>query len=102
MVSSNLSCEIRIGQLILWNKVITFLMTLGDGVGLHYTDYVIPSGTGTRIVSYCASPSFVDTGEDLRDGDLLETIRPLAEGYGDEVELLAQLAGESAAELTTT
>lgn len=47
---------------------ITFLISLCDGVGLRYTDYVIPSGTGTRIVSDCASPSFVGTGEDLRDG----------------------------------
>lgn len=78
---------------------VTFTMPMGDGMGLRWTDYVIPSGAGTRIVSYCAAVFSTETGEDLPD-EVLESMKgPVGDDYQGNLVRLAELADAAAANL---
>lgn len=71
----------------------TFLIPMGEGMGLRWTDYVIPSGAGTRIVSYCAPLFSIETGEILPD-DVLESMKkPVGDDYQASLTRLAEMAG---------
>ena len=79
---------------------ITFVMSLGNGIGLRYTDYLIPSGNGTRIVTYASSAFSIDTGDPLPHEVLTEMAEPLTDEYEEAVKRLAQMANEAAKTLT--
>lgn len=80
---------------------ITIMIPIGDGVGMRYTDYVVPSGTGTRIVT-CAAPAFsIESGEDLPDDVLAEMAGPAGDDYQQNLVRLAAMAETAAAGLTT-
>ncbi|MDX1468701.1 MAG: DUF2652 domain-containing protein [Acidimicrobiia bacterium] len=78
---------------------VTILMALPGGMGLRYTDYLVPSGSGTRIISY-AAPAFVsETGETAPD-DVLEAMRPMVgDNYQHSIELLVGMADAVAEEM---
>ncbi|MEA2000397.1 MAG: DUF2652 domain-containing protein [Actinomycetota bacterium] len=80
---------------------ITFLIPMGNGIGLRYTDYVIPSGTGTRIVSHCAPLFSTETGKDMPDGVLAQMAEPVGDDYTQNLARIAEMADEAAADLAT-
>ena len=80
---------------------ITVVIPMGNGMGMRYTDYVIPSGTGTRIVSHSAPIFMTETGEDAPEEVLAEMIGPLRDNYAQSLERLAAMADEAAASLAT-
>jgi hypothetical protein len=75
---------------------VTIVIPVGDGIGLRYTDYVIPSGTGTRIVSYSAPPFMTESGEEAPAEVLAEMLEPLRDNYSQSVQRLAELADAAA------
>ena len=79
---------------------ITFLIPMGDGIAMRYTDYVIASGTGTRIVTYVAPLFSVETSEPLPDDALADMAGPLSDNYKGQMEKLAEMAAAAAADLT--
>lgn len=78
---------------------ITYMIPVGDGMGLRYTDYVIPSGTGTRIVSYGAPLFSTETGEQVSDGVLAAMAGPVGDDYAEGLVRLAAMADETAVRL---
>lgn len=81
---------------------ITFMIPLGDGIAFRYTDYVIPSGNGARIVTCAAPPFSIETGEPLPDEVLAEMKGPIMDDYRPQVEALAAMAAEAAKSLAPT
>jgi len=79
---------------------ITFLSPLGDGVSFRYTDYVIASGTGTRIVSYAAEAFNTDTLESLPDDVLAQLAGLFSGAYEMQLNALADMAAAAAASLS--
>ena len=68
--------------------------------GVRYTDYVVASGTGSRIVTYLELPFVVETGEPV-ESELVEEMRGfLLSGYSQQMDRLTQMADEAAEELT--
>ncbi|MDJ0923983.1 MAG: DUF2652 domain-containing protein [Acidimicrobiia bacterium] len=80
---------------------ITIVIPMGDGLGLRYTDYVIPSGTGTRIVSYLAPLFMTETGEDASGEVVVDMESYLRDTYTQNLQDLAQMADEAAASMVT-
>ncbi len=71
---------------------ITLLSTPRENVALRWTDYVVPSGTGTKIVSLSAPLFAVDTGEPL-DEPVLDQLRELVRTpYAENLERLVTMA----------
>lgn len=71
---------------------VTFLMAFGEGMALRYTDYLLPSGSGTRIISHAAPVFHSGTGEPMPD-DVLDALRPMVESnFGHSVDLLVKMA----------
>lgn len=64
---------------------ITLLVAPMPGVAIRYTDYVIPSGGGSRVLSCASKPFSPDTGEELTDEQALSAM---------EGELLAHISGQ--------
>ena len=81
---------------------ITVVIPMGEGMAMRYTDYVIPSGTGTRIVSYSAPLFMTETGEDAPAEVLGEMLEPLRDNYAQSLERLAELADEAAASVAVS
>jgi hypothetical protein len=80
---------------------VTWVIPTGEGMAARYTDYVIPSGAGTRIVSYYA-PLFVpETGEPIPDHMLAEMVGPVGDPYQISLQRLASMADEAADSLAT-
>lgn len=77
----------------------TVVASPGGGVGMRYTDYLIPNGSGTRIVSYAAPLFSIETGETLPDETLAESEGFLTEGHGENMKRLIELADAAAASL---
>ena len=71
---------------------VTFVTPTGEGTGLRYTDYVIPSGTGTRIVENVAPLFSIETGEDLLEDVLSEMKGPTTEFLQNYMDRLAELS----------
>ncbi len=80
---------------------VTFLIPVGDGVALRYTDYVIPSGRGTRVVTFAAPPFSADTGEVLPTEVLDQMEGPMRANVQPSMDRLAAMADEAAASLAT-
>lgn len=71
---------------------VTFVLPVEDGMAMRYTDYVLPSGTGTRIVTYAAPLFNVETGEDV-PADVLDALAPaFRANYEGQMDTLAGLA----------
>ena len=68
--------------------------------GLRFTDYLIPSGTGTRLVTYAAPAFDLTTGEPLPEEMLSQIMEPLREGYLGQAERLVAMADETSARHT--
>ena len=83
------------------NEYITLIAPFSPGTALRYTHYLIPSGSGTRLVTYVAAPSSVDTGEtepELSGPDTSETaLRVIQEPLGR----LVKQANEAASSLSS-
>ena len=80
---------------------ITITLSPAEGVGMRYTDYVIPSGAGTKVVTHVAPLFSTETGDPLPD-EILEGARKDREDeYGQSLTRLAAMADQAAAELTT-
>lgn len=75
---------------------VTFLMPVGGEVAMRYTDYVLPSGSGTRIVSHVAPLFNVETGEALPEETLAEMEEAVAGNYQASLTRLAEMASEAA------
>ena len=67
---------------------------------MRYTDYVIRSGTGTRLVTYAAKAFDPETGDALPDEMLEQIAGPASDGYGEHVDRLIAMADAAAASLT--
>ena len=80
---------------------ITLTIPFGGDAVMVYTDYVIPSGTGTRIVNYTAPLMSVATGEPLPDDVLAEMADAVSADYRGSLERLAAMADEAFASLET-
>ncbi len=79
---------------------LTILLPLDGGIAVRYTDYVVASGTGSRIVTYLELPFVVETGEPV-ESELVEEMRGfLLSGYSQQMDRLTQMADEAAEELT--
>ncbi len=76
---------------------ITVVLPVGGGMGLRYTDYVIPSGAGTRVVSYSAPLFMTETGEDAPEEVLAQMFDPMRDDYQQSLDRLAVMADEAAA-----
>lgn len=76
---------------------VTFVLPMGDGMALRYTDYVIPSGSGTRIVSYSAPLFMAETGESAPEEVLAQMHDPMQDNYQESLDRLAAMASEAAA-----
>lgn len=64
---------------------VTLLIVPGPGVAVRYTDYVIPSGGGSRLLSCASKPFSPETGEELSDEQALSAM---------ETELLGHMSGQ--------
>jgi len=80
---------------------ITIVIPVGDGLALRYTDYVIPSGAGTRIVSYSAPLFVTETGESAPDEVLAQMLEPIKDDYSGGLERLAAMASDAAEKLAS-
>jgi hypothetical protein len=81
---------------------VTFVIPVGEGMAMRYTDYVIPSGTGSRFVSYVAPVFWTETGETV-PGEVLEQVAEfLADDYQASILRLATMADDAAASLAAT
>jgi Protein of unknown function (DUF2652) len=78
---------------------VTIVAPIGDGLGLRYTDYVIPSGAGTRIVSYAAPLFSIESGESLPENELADLVDAVTEMVQPSLDRLAANSDAAAAEL---
>lgn len=80
-------------------EYVTFACALNENVGMKYTDYVIPSGTGTRITTHAGAPFDLATGDTLPP-TVLEELEPMIMGnYEQSLEMLADMAEETASRM---
>jgi hypothetical protein len=68
-------------------------------MAVRYTDDVIPSGTGTRIVSYSAPVFFTATGDPLPGEMLAEMQGVLQANYRESLQRLTELADAEFAQM---
>ena len=80
---------------------VTFVTPMGEGTGVRYTDYVIPSGTSTRIVENAAPLFSTETGEDLPDDALSEMTGPTSDFLQKYMDRLAEMSDLAAASLSS-
>jgi hypothetical protein len=80
---------------------VTLVVPMGGGMAMRYTDYVIPSGAGTRIVSYSAPLFMSETGEPGPGEVLDQMFEPLRDNYAASLQRLAEMADTAAASLAT-
>ena len=82
-------------------QYMTTLMPLMPGVTMRFTDYLVPSGGGTRIVSCVEAPIATETGRPATEHmgpDALEMITANTAGYQSRLAAMADAAAE---QLTT-
>jgi uncharacterized protein YndB with AHSA1/START domain len=80
----------------------TYVGAMTPEIGMKYTDYLIPSGTGTRIVSHAARPFAFATGEALPAEAVAEMAGPVFDGYRSQMNTLVAAANAEAAALAAT
>ena len=78
-------------------EYITILLTPAPGIGVRYTDYLVPSGVGTRIIGYAMEPFDSETGQPLPDEVLPGLREMLQAGYQGGMEKLMRMVTEAAA-----
>lgn len=80
---------------------ITLTIPFGDDAVMVYTDYVVPSGSGTRIVNYTAPLMSASTGEALPDDVLAEMAGAVSADYRGSLERLVAMADEAFASVAS-
>lgn len=80
---------------------ITFLVPMGRGMAMRYTDYVMASGRGTRIVTYVAELFDIESGEPLPAEMLANLEEPVRGDYQPSIERLAAMSDAAGDSLTT-
>lgn len=78
---------------------VTFVVPIQDGMAMRYTDYVFPSGKGTRMVTYAAPLFYTETGEQVPDEVLAEVAPTLGGIIEGQIDALVELADEAAQSL---
>jgi len=81
---------------------ITFLIPVGEGMAMRYTDYVVASGTGSRIVSLAAPVFSTATGDPVSDEVLGELAGPVGDPYAQSLQTLAEMAARAAESLVAS
>ncbi len=82
------------------NDYMTIMIPLLQGAMVQYTHYLIPSGAGTRIVTFMAQPTHSDKGKE--SALPLEDLQSILEGNVDEgIGTLVEMADRAAAALAT-
>lgn len=76
---------------------ITFLLPMGD-MAMRWTEYLVPSGSGTRVVCVVAPIHWVETGEAV-DDQTLEAMEAGVVGYEDGLSRMVLMADEAAARI---
>jgi hypothetical protein len=83
------------------NEYMTIMIPLAGGAAVRYTHYLIPSGAGTRIVTYMARPTRADSGDDSKLP--VDEIRSELQANMDAgVSRLIEMADDAAASLART
>ena len=77
----------------------TLLLLVTDEVAVRYTDYVIPSGTGSRIVTYMDTPFRAESGDPLPPESAEEHRLFLTEAYTGQLNTLTEMADRAAQEM---
>ncbi len=77
---------------------VTYVTTLAPGVAVKWTDYVIASGGGTRLISYAAEPFDPDSGETLASEVAAQFYDGVFQGWKQSAERLVELADREIAE----
>jgi uncharacterized protein YndB with AHSA1/START domain len=83
-------------------EYITFTFPAGDGVALRYTEYVVPSGQGSRIVIHFAAPHVVATGETAPPEVLEGLSKELLPAFDTNFEELVRMCEAAHEALLTT
>jgi uncharacterized protein YndB with AHSA1/START domain len=74
------------------NEYITLTTPFTPGSALRYTHHLIPSGTGTRLVTYAVAPTSADSGEtvpELSGPDTAEEVLAIMQGPLDRLVEMA-------------
>lgn len=77
------------------HEYITQVSPVGPGVGIKWTDYVIPSGDGARVISVVAPLFDVESGKPLGEDDLAGYFGRLSEIWQTQVELITSMSTEA-------
>lgn len=80
-------------------EYMTFLTVLEEGTSMRYTEYLIPSGTGTRIVTFIAPLLSSNTGEELTPDRQEKWMGILKDIYEDSMGRLVAMSDAATAEL---
>jgi uncharacterized protein YndB with AHSA1/START domain len=64
------------------NEYMTIMIPIAEGAVVQYTHYLIPSGAGTRIVTFMAEPTPVDPAD--QSAQAFEAVRPFLEANMDK------------------
>ena len=80
---------------------LTVLIPVEEGIAVRYTDYVMPSGTGSRIVTYMELPFLVETGKPLDAAQVEDRKAFLVSNYEQQMGRLTHMAEKAAAELAS-
>ena len=84
------------------NEYITLTTPFTPGSALRYTHHLIPSGTGTRLVTYAVTPTSADSGEtvpELSGPDTAEEVLAIMQGPLDR---LVEMADDAVGHQPTT
>jgi hypothetical protein len=78
------------------HEYLTQTAPVGPGVGFKWTDYVMPSGHGARVISVAAPPFDPESGETLPDEALAQYFDMVPTMYQAQVDKLAEMATAAA------
>ncbi|MEA2057253.1 MAG: DUF2652 domain-containing protein [Actinomycetota bacterium] len=84
------------------NEYITLTTPFTPGTALRYTHYLIPSGTGTRLVTYAVAPTSADTGETVPELSGSHTAEVVLAIMQEPLDRLVGLADDAASRLPAT
>ncbi len=76
---------------------LTLLVAEDDTVMFKVTDYVIPSGAGTRLINCCAAPQLIETGKDVSEEVKQEMMAFFSDFNARALERLIAMAEEATA-----
>ncbi|MGB7860163.1 MAG: DUF2652 domain-containing protein [Acidimicrobiia bacterium] len=74
------------------HEYVTQTAPIGPGIGFKWTDYLVPSGDGARVISVAAPPFEVDTGLVVPEEGLGFGLDAMSQTYQNQVDRLASMA----------